>query len=44
MVDNNNFNKTIKDAFKQIEIKKYEIELKDKYIVTKIVIVFKGKI
>ena len=36
------FNKTIKNAFKQINDKKYEIELKE-YNVTKIVIAFKGK-
>ena len=43
VIENNNFDKTIKSAFKQINSKKYDIEFKDKYNVTKIVIVFKRK-
>ena len=40
---NNNFDKTLKEAFKQIEEKKYDTEFKDLYKVNKIAIVFKGK-
>ena len=41
-IEKNSFDKTIKAAFKQIEEKKYDAELKE-YHVTKIAIAFKGK-
>ena len=41
-IENNSFDETIEKAFKQIEDKKYEVELQE-YHVTKIVIVFKYK-
>lgn len=43
VIENNNFDKTLKEAFKQIEEKKYDTEFKDLYKVNKIAIVFKGK-
>ena len=41
-IEENDFDKIIEKAFKQIEDKKYEVEIKE-YHVTKIVIVFKYK-
>ena len=41
-IENNNFDETIEKAFKQIEDKKYEVEISE-YNITKIVIVFKYK-
>ena len=42
VVKENNFEEVINLAFKQIDSKKYDTDFKD-YIVTKIVIAFKGK-
>ncbi len=41
-IEENDFDKTIEKAFKQVEDKKYEAELQE-YHITKIVIVFKYK-
>ena len=41
-IEKNDFDKTIEEAFNQIELKRYDTGL-DGYNVTKIVIVFKGK-
>ena len=42
-IENNSFDKTIKNAFRQIQDRKYDVEFKEEYDLTKIVIVFKGK-
>lgn len=42
-IENDNFNRTLRNAIKQINEKKYDDEFKNIYNVTKIVIVFKRK-